>query len=226
MVMIKAVSLYKEYPIHGDKKTHAVRGVSLEIGRGCSMAITGPSGCGKTTLLNMIGLVAAPTAGDLYIEGGDAGLLSEKKKAAYRNSFYGYIVQDFALVEDYTVRENVEIPLLYSSRPPGARKRRERVGEVLGMVGLTDKVKEKTRNLSGGQRQRVAIARALVNNPQVILADEPTGSLDSPTGAEVLKLLFGLVRGGKTLLLVTHNLELAGLCERQLRMKDGCLVAN
>ena len=122
------LDVYKrqEYPIHGDKKTHAVRGVSLEIGRGCSMAITGPSGCGKTTLLNMIGLVAAPTAGDLYIEGGDAGLLSEKKKAAYRNSFYGYIVQDFALVEDYTVRENVEIPLLYSSRRYGARERKER----------------------------------------------------------------------------------------------------
>ncbi|MTI94104.1 MAG: ABC transporter ATP-binding protein [Firmicutes bacterium] len=220
MQLINAVSLHKEYT-QGNSKTHAVRGVSLDINQGESIAVTGPSGCGKTTLLNIIGLIVSPTRGELHVQGKEATTFTDKRRAEYRNKFYGYVVQDFALVEDYTARENVEIPLLYSHERLGFIERKKRAVDALAKVGLADKIKEKAKNLSGGQRQRVAIARALVNNPQVILADEPTGSLDSETGIEILKLLFDLVEEGKTLLLATHNLDLAGQCKKHFKMLDG-----
>lgn len=220
MMLIKAVSLQKEF-VHGDNRTHAVKDGSLEMTNGESIAITGPSGCGKTTMINMIGLILTPSKGELYIEGKDAKTFSAKQTAEYRNKFFGYIVQDFALLENYTVRKNVEIPLLYSSERLGARERKKRVQEVLTKVGLTDKINVLARNLSGGQRQRVAIARALVNNPQVILADEPTGSLDSETGQGIIKLIMDLVAEGKGLLMVTHNPEIARQCDYQINMIDG-----
>lgn len=220
-MLINAMSLQKEF-FHGNTETKAVRDGSLAVAAGESVAIIGPSGCGKTTLLNMIGLIITPTKGELYIQGSDAKLFSSKRRAEYRNKFFGYVVQDFALVEDCTVMENVEIPLLYNHQRIGRRVRRRKVENALSAVGLPAIIKEEVKNLSGGQRQRVAIARALVNDPQVILADEPTGSLDLETGRTIFNLLMEMVHAGKNLILVTHNLELASECSRQLNMIDGC----
>lgn len=218
--IIKTVSLHKVYD-SGGNKTIAVRNATLEVAEGTSVAITGPSGCGKTTLLNMIGFVTPPTSGELWIENESASTLTEKKRAQYRNRFFGYVVQDFALIDDVSVYENVEIPLLYAHPRLNKKERRRRVEEMLDKVGFLGKKKEKIANLSGGQKQRIAIARALVNHPRVILADEPTGSLDSQTSEEIFSLLMSLVKEGKTLLIVTHNPELAWRCDMELKMLDG-----
>lgn len=225
MTLVSCVSVYKEYGRKG-QVTQAVRGVSLEISGGESVAITGPSGCGKTTLINMLGLVVSPTLGDVFIQGCNTKSFASNQLGELRSKFFGYIVQDFALIEDYTALENAEIPLLYTPERPGRHERRRKVHEALAKVELDSKAYVKVRNLSGGQRQRVAIARALVNDPHVILADEPTGSLDSQTGQEVLRLLMGLVQAGRSLLLVTHNLELAQQCGRRVMMVDGRLTAT
>lgn len=220
-LLVKTVSLRREF-MHGGSSTLAVRDASLELLAGESVAITGPSGCGKTTLLNMIGLILPSTSGKIFSQDTDVDSFSAAKRAHYRNSYFGFIVQDFALIEDYTVQQNVELPLLYGERT-GTKERKMKIHEALNMVGFNEKHKHKVKTLSGGQRQRVAIARALVNNPQVILADEPTGSLDSSTGSEVTKLLMDLAAYGKALLLVTHNAELANQCKRRLTMMDGLI---
>ena len=186
--LLKATELRKEY-VHGKSKTLAVKNVSLAINKGEMVAVTGPSGCGKTTLLNMLGLIVKPTSGKIIIDSQDTELLTNKRRAIYRNKMFGYIVQDFALIEDYTVFENIEIPLLYSEDKMSKAKRKKIIVDILEQVGLSGKSGEKAVNLSGGQRQRVAIARAIVNDPQIILADEPTGSLDSKTSADILELL-------------------------------------
>jgi len=223
MSLITGLSLHKDFR-RGPSVTHAVRGVSLEIHRGESVAIVGASGCGKTTLLNMIGLITTPDSGELLIAGQNAKQLLSTQRAAHRSKFFGYIVQDFALIEDYTALENAEIPLIYGPERLGRSERRRRVQAALSRVGLEDKTHQQARRLSGGQRQRVAIARALVSDPQVILADEPTGSLDAQAGEDIFRFLIELVGAGKTLVLVTHNLDLAERCGRQLRMRDGKLV--
>lgn len=220
--LIKTVSLQKEFR-HGGNRTQAVKEASLGLYKGESIAITGPSGCGKTTLLNMLGLIMKPSSGGLFVQGADVKSFSEKKRAEYRNQFFGYIVQDFALIEEYSVSQNVGLPLLYGHRI-SRREHKVRVSQALSQVGILEKLKHKVKTLSGGQRQRVAIARALVNNPQVILADEPTGSLDSEMGDDVTKLLLQLVDGERSLILVTHNDDLAAQCMRQLTMKDGTVV--
>lgn len=217
--LIRTVSLQKEF-VHGGSRTQAVRDASIELYQGESIAITGPSGCGKTTLLNMIGLMLHCSSGEIYLQDTDVKSFSSSKRAEYRNHFFGYIVQDFALMEDYTVSQNVELPLLYGPRI-SSRERKTRITDALSRVGIPEKLRHKVKTLSGGQRQRVAIARALVNNPQVILADEPTGSLDTDTGHEVATLLMDLVRDGRSIMLVTHNVELASQCHREYRMKDG-----
>ena len=221
--LLKAIELRKEYT-HGNSKTLAVKNISLDINRGEKIAITGPSGCGKTTLLNMIGLIVRPTSGKIIINSEDIKSLSNKNQARYRNNMFGYIVQDFSLVEDYTVFENIEIPLLYSPTRISKMMRKKVISEILEQVGLSIKIDERVANLSGGQRQRVAIARAIVNDPQIILADEPTGSLDSKTSEGVLELLSNLVLKGKTLILVTHDENLAQKCDRQIRIIDGTEV--
>jgi putative ABC transport system ATP-binding protein len=213
------VSLQKDF-VHGVSRTQAVRDASIELYQGESIAITGPSGCGKTTLLNMIGLMLHCSSGEIYLHDTDVKSFSSSKRAEYRNHFFGYIVQDFALMEDYTVSQNVELPLLYGPSIT-RRERKTRITDALSWVGIPEKFRHKVKTLSGGQRQRVAIARALVNNPQVILADEPTGSLDTDTGHEVVTLLMDLVRDGRSIILVTHDVELASQCQREYRMKDG-----
>lgn len=205
----------------GDQKTTAIDRLDLHISQGESIALTGPSGCGKSTLLNLLGLVIKPTNGKVLLNTEDCSQLRAGRLADYRNRIFGYVVQDYALIEKYTVFENIEIPLLYSRKRISRRTRKELICEVLAKVNLTDKIHAHVGQLSGGQRQRVAIARAIVNNPDIILADEPTGSLDSKNTDEVFRLLLDFVRDGKTLLVATHNLELAALCSKEIRLSDG-----
>ena len=201
----------------------AVKDVSLQFEAGKSYAVTGPSGCGKSTLINMIGLLLRPTEGTVYIGEKDTAALSTGEKAEQRNKTFGYIAQDYLLVNDETVSKNIEIPLYYrKEKLPGTKK--EMISEVLKQVGLLDKMNVRCSELSGGQMQRAAIARALINDPEVILADEPTGALDSETGKEVFDLLLSLVKKGKTLIMVTHNPELAEACDEEIRMLDGRIV--
>jgi putative ABC transport system ATP-binding protein len=180
-MLIKTENVKKEY-MSGKKKNLVLKGVNLEINAGEKIAIVGPSGSGKTTLLNIIGLLLPATEGEVYLAGKRASTLKEKERAKLRNKFFGYVFQEFLLVEEDTVFQNIEIPLLYSLTKKTKSEKRKMVEEVLEKVGLEVKINEKVRNLSGGERQRVAIARAIINDPEVILADEPTGSLDAENG--------------------------------------------
>ncbi|MDK2986657.1 MAG: putative transport system ATP-binding protein [Clostridia bacterium] len=219
-MLIKTENVKKEY-MSGKKKNLVLKGVNLEINAGEKIAIVGPSGSGKTTLLNIIGLLLPATEGEVYLAGKRASTLKEKERAKLRNKFFGYVFQEFLLVEEDTVFQNIEIPLLYSLTKKTKSEKRKMVEEVLEKVGLEVKINEKVRNLSGGERQRVAIARAIINDPEVILADEPTGSLDAENGEKIVDILESLVDKGKTLLIVTHNEAIAKRCDRIFRIKDG-----
>lgn len=219
-MLIKTENVKKEY-MSGKKKNLVLKGVNLEINAGEKIAIVGPSGSGKTTLLNIIGLLLPATEGEVYLDGKRASTLKEKERAKLRNNFFGYVFQEFLLVEEDTVFQNIEIPLLYSLTKKTKSEKRKMVEEVLEKVGLEVKINEKVRNLSGGERQRVAIARAIINDPEVILADEPTGSLDAENGEKIMDILESLVDKGKTLLIVTHNEAIAKRCDRIFRIKDG-----
>jgi putative ABC transport system ATP-binding protein len=223
--IISAASISKIYK-SGASRTHAVDDISININKGDKIAITGLSGCGKTTLINMLGLIVKPTAGSISIEGSTIESLNDYSRARLRNKFFGYVVQDFALIEDQSSFSNIEIPLLYSVKKYSRSERRRMIVNIAESLGIQDKLYAKTKHLSGGQRQRVAIARAIVNDPSVILADEPTGSLDIKSGEEVMTILDGLVDQGKTLLLVTHNMELAARCHRRISMLDGKIISD
>ncbi|UZQ83947.1 ABC transporter ATP-binding protein [Thermoanaerobacter sp. RKWS2] len=219
-MLIKTENVKKEY-MSGKKKNLVLKGVNLEINAGEKIAIVGPSGSGKTTLLNIIGLLLPATEGEVYLAGKRASTLKEKERAKLRNKFFGYVFQEFLLVEEDTVFQNIEIPLLYSLTKKTKSEKRKMVEEVLEKVGLEVKINEKVRNLSGGERQMVAIARAIINDPEVILADEPTGSLDAENGGKIMDILESLVDKGKTLLIVTHNEAITKRCDRIFRIKDG-----
>ncbi len=221
--LISLNSINKEYSC-GNTKIFAVKNVDLTIESGKSISITGPSGCGKSTLLNIIGQITKPTSGNMTINKKPTREYSKNNLAALRNEFFGYIAQNYLLVEGYTVFENVEIPLLYSKNKISKSKRKKLILKTLNKVGLEEKINEDIKNLSGGQQQRVAIARALINNPKVILADEPTGALDSKTSNEIMELLLTLVAEGKTLVMVTHNKEVANKCDVELKMIDGAII--
>ena len=224
--LIVTDSLSKTYSVskRGSVEVQAVKNATLTFQAGRSYAITGPSGCGKTTLLHMIGLLLTPTDGKIMIRSENVSSLSVKERSRIRNSFFGYIAQNFLLVDGYSVSENIEIPLLYSTPKISKRGRAEKIKKVLSEVGLSSKAASDVRDLSGGQRQRIAIARSMVNDPKVILADEPTGSLDAETGQRVFDLLSAFVRQGKTLLLVTHNNSIAQQCDDQIHMLDGKIL--
>lgn len=218
--LIEANHVCKKYS-NGGNEISAVYNVTLAIEAGTSVAITGPSGCGKTTLLNLIGLIKNQTEGEIIINGVNTNELSKDQKSVMRNEFFGYIVQDYAVLEEQTIQENIEIPLYYRRKKLSKKGRKEKVLEILEKVGLEKKLKEKVVNLSGGQKQRVAIARALINNPKVILADEPTGALDTKNSNDIFELLLRFVAEGTTLLMVTHNDELAAKCDQRIKMLDG-----
>ena len=203
----------------GESAVHALSGISLNIQKGEFVAITGKSGCGKTTLLNIIGLLDNLTEGHYTLNGQDVRHLSDKAKARLRFQTFGYIFQSFNLLSSHTVAENVALPLGYAGVPK--QERLARAAEMLRKVGLLDKMKAYPNELSGGQQQRVAIARALINHPPIILADEPTGNLDSRSSAQIMDILAELADEGATLLLVTHDAGVAWRAGRRVRMEDG-----
>lgn len=221
--MIRLNNVNKTYESSKAVRCHALKNVSLEIPRGDFVAIVGPSGCGKTTLLNIIGCLDEHDEGEYLLEGVDVGQLNEGKKAKLRNKKIGFVLQDFALINNQTVAYNVELPLLFGNTPYS--KIQPKVSEALKKVGLGDKVKNKANELSGGQRQRVAIARALINSPSLILADEPTGQLDSKMGMQIMELLTALNKEGITVVVVTHDHTVASYAKRIITMSDGEIIS-
>jgi putative ABC transport system ATP-binding protein len=217
-VVIQTHNLWKTY-VMGDQEIHAVSGVDLTIRRGEYVAIMGPSGSGKSTLMNLIGCLDTPTSGEYFINGQLVSDLSDDELARIRNKEIGFVFQTFNLLPRATALHNVELPLIYAGMPAEARI--ERAKEALRMVDLESRMYHKPSELSGGQRQRVAIARALVNNPSILLADEPTGNLDSATGNEIMGLFDVLHKQGNTIVLVTHEHDIAMYAHRVIHVRDG-----
>ncbi len=219
MAIIELNSVNKIYRTD-EIETLALENVNIAIEKGEFVSVMGPSGCGKSTLLNIVGLLDTPTSGTVSIDGTTLGKMSDNRLAAFRNAKLGFVFQSFHLINSLNVLDNVELPLIYRSMSASERSRRVR--EVLDRVGLSHRMRHMPSQLSGGQCQRVAIARAIVGNPEIILADEPTGNLDSKMGAEVMDLLHSLNKDdGRTIMMVTHNEEQAKLTDRIIRFFDG-----
>jgi ABC-type lipoprotein export system ATPase subunit len=219
--LLSAHGLRREYGA-GDALVRAVNGVDLDVIGGETVAVIGPSGCGKSTLLYLLGGLERPSAGELRLAGGRMDPMNERALAQLRRTALGFVFQAFHLVEELTAAENVELPALLAGRSP--RAARMRAGELLEQVRLSDRAQHLPSELSGGQRQRVAIARALSNDPEIVLADEPTGNLDSAATLEVLRLLDGLRASGQTLVIVTHDERIAATADRLITMRDGAFV--
>jgi len=217
-IVIRTFDLWKTY-IMGDQEIHAVSGVSIEIKKGEYVAIMGPSGSGKSTLMNMIGALDSPSSGQYFIAGRLVSHMNDDDLAHIRNKEIGFVFQTFNLLPRLTALQNVELPLVYSGMPQVERL--ERARSAIAHVDLTERMHHKPNELSGGQRQRVAIARALVNNPSILLADEPTGNLDTATGSEIMGVFERLHQQGNTIILVTHEADIAVHAHRVIHIRDG-----
>lgn len=223
MSLIRLENLVRLYQV-GAETIHALRGISLRIERGEYVAIMGPSGSGKSTLMNVLGCLDTPTSGVYELNGLNVGEMDDNQLAEIRNREIGFVFQTFNLLPRATALRNVELPLIYAGIAPASR--RDLAMAALAQVGLADRVRHKPNELSGGQRQRVAIARALVNRPSILLADEPTGNLDSATGAEIMGLFENLSRAGNTILVVTHEEDVARHARRVVRLRDGLVASD
>lgn len=221
--VIQIKDLYKIYRM-GSTEVQAIRGIDLNIGHNEFVAVMGPSGSGKSTLMNIIGCLDSPTSGEYFLNGKNVSELSDNELAHVRNREIGFVFQTFNLLPRANILANVELPLVYCG--VRASDRRQRALETLDHVGLAERVHHKPNELSGGQRQRVAVARALVNNPSILLADEPTGNLDSKTGEEIMELFEDLYQQGNTIILVTHEEDIADHARRIIRLRDGKLESD
>lgn len=221
--IIRLEDICRDFQV-GDETVHALRNVNQEIVAGEYVSIMGPSGSGKSTLLNVLGLLDTPTSGRYWLDGREVSQLEDDDLAATRQRVIGFVFQSFHLVPRMTALENVELPMVLAGMPP--KVRRERAGDMLSRTGLSDRMGHRPDQLSGGQRQRVAIARSMVMQPKVLLADEPTGNLDTQSGGEVLELLEALNREGLTLIVVTHDPEIGRRTRLRLRMVDGEITAQ
>lgn len=221
--LIELKGINKTYK-NGDQELRVLKDIDLEVEKGEFVAIMGPSGSGKSTLMNVIGLLDRPTIGEYFLEGQEVGNLSEKKLARVRNEQIGFVFQQFFLLSKLNAFQNVELPLIYAGVHPA--KRKEIAEQYLEKVELGSRMHHLPSELSGGQKQRVAIARALVNQPAIVLADEPTGALDTKTGEQIMDLLTKLNREGKTIIMVTHEPEIAAFANRRIVIRDGVISSD
>ena len=221
--MIEIKNLVKIYNKGKTNEFCALKGIDLSIEEGEMVAIIGKSGAGKSTLLHILAAIDSYDKGSYLVDGVSVGDLKEKERARFRNQKMGIVMQDYALIDEYTIEENVQIPLIFG-KVKGNDVRREKIMTALENVGLAELAKKPVRQLSGGQKQRVAIARALVNNPTFLLADEPTGALDAKTSGEIMDVFEKLTQGGKTVIIVTHDMEVAARCGRVIEISDGEIV--
>ena len=221
--MIEIKNLVKVYNKGKTNEFCALKGIDLSIEEGEMVAIIGKSGAGKSTLLHILAAIDSYDKGSYLVDGVSVGDLKEKDRARFRNQKIGIVMQDYALIDEYTIEENVQIPLIFG-KVKGNDVRREKIMTALENVGLAELAKKPVRQLSGGQKQRVAIARALVNNPAFLLADEPTGALDSKTSGEIMDVFEKLNQGGKTVIILTHDMEVAARCGRVIEISDGEIV--
>ena len=222
--IIKLENVWKIYQL-GKTELEALKGINLEINRGSFMTLMGPSGSGKSTLLNMVGLLDVPTRGKVFVDGKDITLLSENKLAQLRGKTIGFVFQEFNLLANFNALENVALPMVFLG--VGEEKRKKRAKELLSSVGLGERIFHQPSELSGGERQRVAIARAFANDPEMVIADEPTGNLDSVTGKIIMDLLTDFhKKDGKTIVVVTHDPNIAGYSKEVVNIKDGQIISN
>lgn len=221
--MIELTQLCRTFML-GDQAVHALDNINLSIGAGEYISVMGPSGSGKSTLLNVLGLLDVPDSGHYALQGTDTTLLSETERARYRRQHIGFVFQSYHLIPRLTARENIELPLVLAGAAPNTR--RVKVAAILSQLGLTERADHLPNQLSGGQRQRVAIGRAIIMQPRLLLADEPTGNLDSQSGQDVVAILEQLNQQGITLLVVTHDPALGQRARRRIRMTDGRIVAD
>ena len=223
MIILKLENIRKTYNKKSEEVV-ALKDISLEVEQGESIAIVGTSGSGKSTLLNIIGLLDIKTEGDYWLNNKKIEDLNEKEIAAIRNSNFGFVLQNYALINDYTVYDNIKIPLDYREKKLGKAAVKRKIREIAKVLDIGEKLRQPAKNLSGGQKQRVAIARALINDPQIILADEPTGSLDKKHTEEILRIFQELNNNGKTIILITHDERVASICKRIIHIEDGEIV--
>ncbi|MBU8934491.1 MAG: ABC transporter ATP-binding protein [candidate division Zixibacteria bacterium] len=221
--MIELSKVTKTY-MTGTVEFQALKDIDMVINQGEFVAVVGPSGSGKSTLMNLVGCLDVPTSGEYLLEGRQVGSLTSNQLADIRNTKIGFVFQAFNLLPYATTYENVEVPLLFAK--VSARKRKDRILELLSRVGLADKLNNKPTELSGGEMQRVAIARALANDPDVILADEPTGNLDSKSGEAIIEMFHQMWKAGKTIVMITHDMSLANQAQRIIRLRDGRIEGN